>query len=189
MTITGGTALGKDEIDRMMKDAEAHAEEDRQRREEAEIRNNADTLVFQTEKLLKEQGDKVEPAEREKIDAALKALKDALAGTDVDAVKRAHEGLIVGEPGVRAAALRVGVGAAERGRRQAVRVPVRATPPPTTTRSPTPRSSTRARRRAPDRGPGPTTHDDGRRRRRHRDVGTRRRPTALLEGRPGAPDG
>src|SRR6476660_9771190 len=94
MTITGGTALGKDEIDRMMKDAEAHAEEDRQRREEAETRNNADNLVFQTEKLLKENGDKVEPAEREKIDVELKALKDALAGTDIEAVKRAHDGLV-----------------------------------------------------------------------------------------------
>ena len=94
MTITGGTALGKDEIDRMMTDAEAHAEEDRQRREEAEIRNNADNLVFQTDKLLTENGDKVEPAEREKIEGALKALKDALAGTDIEAVKMAHEGLI-----------------------------------------------------------------------------------------------
>jgi molecular chaperone DnaK len=94
MTITGGTALSKDEIDRMMKDAEAHAEEDRQRREEAEVRNNADSLVFQTEKLLAESGDKVEPAEREKIEAALKTLKDALAGTDVDAVRRGHEELI-----------------------------------------------------------------------------------------------
>jgi molecular chaperone DnaK len=94
MTITGGTALSKDEIDRMMADAEAHAEEDRQRREEAEVRNNADSLVFQTEKLLAESGDKVEPAEREKIEGALKVLKDALAGTDVDAVRRAHEELI-----------------------------------------------------------------------------------------------
>ncbi len=64
------------------------------RREEAEVRNNADNLVFQTEKLLKDNGDKVEPGEREKIDVELKALKDALAGTDVDAVKRAHEGLV-----------------------------------------------------------------------------------------------
>ncbi|MBM3673397.1 MAG: molecular chaperone DnaK [Actinobacteria bacterium] len=94
MTITGGTALGKDEIDRMMRDAEAHAEEDRLRREEAEVRNNADSLVFQTEKLLAEQGDKVEAAEREQIEAKLKALKDALAGTDAEAVKRAHEELI-----------------------------------------------------------------------------------------------
>ncbi len=95
MTITGGTALNKDEIDRMMKEAEAHAEEDRKRREEAEIRNNADSLVFQTEKILREQADKVQPEDRERIEAALKELKDALAGTDTDAVKRAHEGLNV----------------------------------------------------------------------------------------------
>jgi len=93
MTITGGTALSKDEIDRMMKEAEAHAEEDRKRRDEAEVRNNADSLVFQTEKLLKEQADKVEPAEKEKLEGSLKELKDALAGADIDAVTRAHEGL------------------------------------------------------------------------------------------------
>src|SRR3954454_9360986 len=93
MTITGGTALSKDEIDRMMKDAEAHAEEDRKRREDAEVRNNADQLVFQTEKLLKEQADKVEPADRERLEGSLKELKDALAGADIDAVTRAHESL------------------------------------------------------------------------------------------------
>jgi molecular chaperone DnaK len=94
MTITGGTALDKDAINSMVKDAEAHAEEDRKRREEAEVRNNADTLVYQTESLLKEQGDKVSPDERTKIDDALKRLKDALAGADVEAVRSAHEGLI-----------------------------------------------------------------------------------------------
>jgi molecular chaperone DnaK len=94
MTITGQSALNRDEIDRMMRDAEAHADEDRKRREEAEVRNNADTLVYQTEKLLKEQGDKAPADERKSIDDALRALKDALAGTDVDAVRRAHEGLI-----------------------------------------------------------------------------------------------
>src|SRR5689334_5485201 len=94
MTITGGTALGKDEIDRMMKDAEAHAEEDKRLREEAEVRNTADSLVFQTEKLLKEQGEKVSADEKAKIEDALKALKDALAGSDIDAVKRAHEALV-----------------------------------------------------------------------------------------------
>ena len=93
MTITGGTALAKDEIDRMMKEAEAHAEEDKKRREEAEIRNNADSLVFQTEKLLKEQADKVDATDREKLEGALKELKDALAGADTDAVTRAHESL------------------------------------------------------------------------------------------------
>jgi molecular chaperone DnaK len=94
MTITGGTALGKDEIDRMMKDAEAHAEEDKRLREEAEVRNTADSLVFQTEKLLKEQGEKVSADERTKIEDALKSLKDALAGADIEAVKSAHEALI-----------------------------------------------------------------------------------------------
>src|SRR5207253_3483680 len=68
MTITGGTALSKDDIDTMVREAEAHAEEDRQRREEAETRNNADSLVFQTEKLLKEQADNVSEDERQKIE-------------------------------------------------------------------------------------------------------------------------
>jgi molecular chaperone DnaK len=94
MTITGGTALSKDDIDKMVKDAEAHAEEDRQRREEAETRNNADSLVFQTEKLLKEQADNVSEDERQKIEEKLKALKDALAGSDIEAVKRGHEELL-----------------------------------------------------------------------------------------------
>ena len=121
MTITGGTALGKDEIDRMMKDAEAHAEEDRQRREEAEVRNNADNLVFQTEKLLKDNGDKVEPAEREKIEVELKALKDALAGTDIEAVKRAHEGLVTASQEFAQRLYASASAAAERGRRAARR--------------------------------------------------------------------
>jgi molecular chaperone DnaK len=94
MTITGGTALSKDDIEKMVKDAETHAEEDRQRREEAETRNNADSLVFQTEKLLKEQADNVSGDEREKIEEKLKALKDALAGSDIDAVRRGHEELL-----------------------------------------------------------------------------------------------
>jgi molecular chaperone DnaK len=94
MTITGGTALGKDEIDRMMKEAEAHAEEDRQRREEAETRNNADALVFQTEKLIKDQADKIQPDDREKIESAIGELKAALAGDDIEAVKAKHEALV-----------------------------------------------------------------------------------------------
>src|SRR4249919_2345103 len=85
MTISGGSALGRDEIDRMMKEADAHAEEDRLRHEEAEVRNDADTLAWQTESLLKEQGDKVPADDREKIDVALKNLKEALAGTDIEA--------------------------------------------------------------------------------------------------------
>ena len=83
-----------EKVDLVEAEAEAHAEEDKARREEAEVRNNADNLVFQTEKLLTDSGDKVEPAEREKIDAALTGLKEALAGTEVDAVRTGHEALI-----------------------------------------------------------------------------------------------
>jgi molecular chaperone DnaK len=94
MTITGGTALNKDDIESMVRDAEAHAEEDRKRREEAEVRNTADSLVYQTEQLLREQGDKVSADERQKIEDALKQLKDALAGPDIEAVRTAHEGVM-----------------------------------------------------------------------------------------------
>ncbi len=94
MVISGGTALGKDDIAQMIKDAEAHAEEDRKKREEAEVRNTGDTLVWQTENLLKEQGDKVPADDRQKIEDAVKRLKDALAGPDVDAVRQAHEALL-----------------------------------------------------------------------------------------------
>lgn len=93
MTITGGTALSKDEIDRMMKDAEAHAEEDRKRKEEAEVRNHADALLFATEKLLKEHGEKVSDEDKAGIEAAVAKLKEALAGSDIAAVTAAHDAL------------------------------------------------------------------------------------------------
>jgi molecular chaperone DnaK len=94
MVISGGTALDKGVIDQMVKDAEAHADEDRRKREEAETRNTADALAYQTETMLKEQGDKVPAEDRAKLEDGLKALKDALAGPDVESVKRAHEELI-----------------------------------------------------------------------------------------------
>jgi molecular chaperone DnaK len=78
----------------MVKDAEAHAEEDRLRREEAEVRNNADTLVYQTEKVLKEQGDKLEGEEKSTVEEHLGALKAAIGGTDTDAIKAATEALM-----------------------------------------------------------------------------------------------
>ncbi len=78
MTISGGSALPKDEIDRMVREAEEHAEEDRTRREEAETRNQAEALVFQTEKFLAENADKVPAGEREEVDTALADLKKAL---------------------------------------------------------------------------------------------------------------
>jgi molecular chaperone DnaK len=94
MTITGQSSLNKDEIDRMVRDAEAHAAEDRQRREEAEVRNNADTLVYQTEKLLRDQGDKLIGEERDRVESALKELKDALGGSDVEAIRRGSDALM-----------------------------------------------------------------------------------------------
>ena len=91
MTITGGGALSKEEIDRMMADAESHAEEDRKRREEAEIRNQADALVFQTEKFLEENGDKVPADAKSNVEEPLAELKKALEGEDLEAIKNAVE--------------------------------------------------------------------------------------------------
>jgi molecular chaperone DnaK len=94
MTITGQSSLSKDAIDQMVKDAEAHAEEDRQRRDEADIRNSADTLVYQTEKLLKEQGDKISDEERSSVESKLADLKTAIAGNDLETIKTATESLM-----------------------------------------------------------------------------------------------
>jgi molecular chaperone DnaK len=94
MTITGQSSLNKDDINQMIKDAEAHADEDRRRKEEAEVRNNADSLVYQTEKMLAENGDKVSGDEKDTIDANLASLKEALAGTDLEAIKSATEKLV-----------------------------------------------------------------------------------------------
>ena len=94
MTITGQSSLAKDDIERMVRDAEQHAEDDRTRREEAEVRNTADTLVYQTEKLLREQGEKFEGSEKDDVEAALKGVKDALGGTSVEAIKDATEKLV-----------------------------------------------------------------------------------------------
>ncbi|MBC7463030.1 MAG: molecular chaperone DnaK [Actinobacteria bacterium] len=95
MTITGGSALSKDEIDRMMKDAEEHAEEDRQRHEEAEIRNTGDSLFYQTEKFLAENGDKFNEGEaatkKVETEAALAELKTALGGANFEMIKSSTE--------------------------------------------------------------------------------------------------
>jgi molecular chaperone DnaK len=91
MTITGGSGLPKDEIDRMMKDAEAHAEEDRKRREETELRNTAEAQQFSTEKFLTENGDKLPEDKRAELQSAVDELKKALEGADFDAIKAAQE--------------------------------------------------------------------------------------------------
>jgi molecular chaperone DnaK len=93
MTITGGSALNKDEIDRMMRDAEQHAAEDKKRREEAELRNQAETLVYQTEKFVKENDEKVPSDVKDAVNAALGEAQSALKGTDTEAIKRAMEKL------------------------------------------------------------------------------------------------
>jgi molecular chaperone DnaK len=96
MTITGQSAHNRDEIDRMVRDAEAHAEEDRRRREEAEIRNNADSLVYQTEKMLKDQAISYVGTEKERVEADLKTLKDALGGTEIEPIRRSTDALASG---------------------------------------------------------------------------------------------
>ena len=93
MTITGGSALPKDEIDRMVKDAESHAEEDKKRREEAEVRNQAETLVYQTEKFVKDNDDKIPAEAKEKVNAAIAEATEALKGTDTAVIKTAMEKL------------------------------------------------------------------------------------------------
>jgi len=97
MTITGGSALPKEEIDRMMRDAESHAEEDKKRREEAEIRNSGDSLVYQTEKFLKDNEEKLKDGEaaskKSEVESAMADLKKALEGTDSATIKSATEKL------------------------------------------------------------------------------------------------
>jgi molecular chaperone DnaK len=84
MTITGGTALAQDDIDRMVRDAEAYAEEDAKRREAVETRNQADQLVHQTDKLIEEQGENMTDDERSSVDTALSALKLTLENESAD---------------------------------------------------------------------------------------------------------
>ncbi|MFI7677051.1 molecular chaperone DnaK [Actinophytocola sp. NPDC049390] len=93
MTITGGSALPKDDIDRMVKDAEAHAEEDKRRREEAETRNQAETLVYQTEKFVKDNDEKIPAEVKDKVNTAIKEAEESLKGTDIAAIKTAMEKL------------------------------------------------------------------------------------------------
>ena len=91
MTISGGSALSKEDIDRMMRDAEQHAEEDKQRREEAEVRNNAEALVYQTEKFLADNADKVPADAKANVEEPLKELKKAIEDNDLGAMKNATD--------------------------------------------------------------------------------------------------
>ena len=89
ITISGSTALNDDEVERMVKDAELHAEEDKKRREEADTRNQAEQAVYSTEKLLKDEADKISEATREAVQKDVDAVKEALKGDDIEAVKTA----------------------------------------------------------------------------------------------------
>ena len=91
ITISGSTALNDDEVERMVKDAEAHAEEDKRRKEEVEVRNNADALVNATEQTLQELGDKAPADVKAQAEEAISEAKSALEGTDIDAIKAATE--------------------------------------------------------------------------------------------------
>jgi molecular chaperone DnaK len=96
MTITGQSSLNKDEIDRMVRDAEAHAADDKARREEADVRNQADSLVYQTEKMLKDQASSLSGETKDKVESDLASLKEALGGSDLEAIKSRTETLAVG---------------------------------------------------------------------------------------------
>jgi molecular chaperone DnaK len=94
ITVTGGSALSKEDIERMIKDAEEHAEEDKKRRDEAETRNNAETFAYSTEKILSENEDKVPAEVADDVKEAIAAVKAALEGDDAAAVKTAHDALV-----------------------------------------------------------------------------------------------
>jgi molecular chaperone DnaK len=123
MTITGGSALSKEDIDRMMREAEQHAEEDRKRREEAEVRNQAETLVYQTEKFVKENDEKLPSDVKDAVNGALGEVQTALKGTDTAAIKSAMEKLatesqrmgaaLYQQPGAEGAAQGGGAGATD----------------------------------------------------------------------------
>jgi len=93
ISITGSSGLNKDEVDRMQREAESHAEEDRKAKEAIEIKNNADMLAYQSEKQLKELGDKISGDKKKLVEDAIAAVRDAINRNDTDAIKRAYDDL------------------------------------------------------------------------------------------------
>jgi len=94
ITITASSGLSKEDVDRAVKEAQSHEAEDKQRRDEIEVRNRADNLAYATEKSLKDLGDKIPAATKSELEAKVKAVRDALAGSDIEAVKSASEALM-----------------------------------------------------------------------------------------------
>ena len=146
MTISGGSALPKEEIERMIKDAEAHAAEDKQRREEAEARNQAEQLVWSTEKFVKDNEDKIPAEPKADVEKAIADLKDALAANaSTEDLKAKTEALATASQAIGQAMYAAEAQAsadAEAGRRRRAR---RRRPPTLTTTSSTPRSWTTSR--------------------------------------------
>jgi molecular chaperone DnaK len=93
ITITASSGLSEEDIEKMKQDAESHAEDDKKRREEVDLRNNADNLAYQTEKMLKDNGDKIPDDKKSAVEAANNELKEALKGTAADAIKAGTEKL------------------------------------------------------------------------------------------------
>ena len=93
ITITSSSGLSKDDINKMVREAESHADEDKRKREEIEARNRADSLVYQTEKVLRENRDKLSDSDAKSVEAAIADYKKALEGTDIDAINRAADTL------------------------------------------------------------------------------------------------
>ena len=129
MTITGQSSLAKDDIERMVKDAEAHAEEDSKRREEAEVRNQADTLVYQTEKLLREQGDKISGEREGRRRGPPRRPQDGAGRLRPRGHQDGHRRAHVGQPDLRPEALR-GLGRGGRRQRRPGPSTAAASPPP-----------------------------------------------------------
>ena len=94
ITITASSGLSESEIEQMVRDAESHAEEDQRRREEADVRNNADNLVYSIERSLKDVDGKVDPNTKLEIEQAIKEAKEALAGGDIEEIKAKQEALV-----------------------------------------------------------------------------------------------
>ncbi len=93
VTLSSSSGLSEDEINKMVQDAEKHAEEDKKKKEEVEAKNNADHMIYQTEKLLKENGDKLQPSDKSEIESKMNALKSAVESNNTDSIKRATDDL------------------------------------------------------------------------------------------------
>jgi molecular chaperone DnaK len=113
ITITASSGLSKEDVDRAVKEAQSHEAEDKQRRDEIEVRNRADNLAYATEKSLKDLGDKIPAATKSELEAKVKAVRDALAGSDIEAVKSANESLMQSSHRMAEEAYKAAGGAAE----------------------------------------------------------------------------